>query len=259
MIFSFVPKVSLNVVTKRFMRKRPALKSWPNDWVPFHWSRPTKVHGSLDTGDLEEVLRPASSEVQSHLRQSEELRKLDVNDPARKIFSLDHERPYLQTMDRINRKIEEMGLVHLVDYPNSLEAKIVTLTHRLRFFQDAIKSKSLNDNFSGHLRTIASNCHTRRYRYLTDLKELHYDRYKKILEELKIEPKENKINVKYERPYRKKQMRRLAIEYSIDIKEKKVEEFMKSLEVEKKNFEVEKEETLRWIADKEKELGFNVS
>lgn len=258
-ILNLAPRVNLNVVNCRFSRRRPPLKSWPNDWVPFHWSRPVKIHGALDTGDLEATQRPRKDEVKHEYRQSEELKKLKLDDPIRKLLSEDHAALYRQTSNKAQRQIENLGLIHDVDYPNSLEAKIITLTHRVRYFQDAFNSKELDDRYTGHLRTIAANSHQRRYRYLTDLKELHQERYQRVIKDLNIEPKENKINVKYERPYRKKQMRRLAIEYSRDLREKKVEEFLKSLEKEKKEFELEKEETLRWISEKEKELGYSVS
>lgn len=259
MIFSSISKISLNLVSKRFIRKKANLKSWPNDWVPFHWSRPEKIPGYYDTGDLVTIQRPAKENILPQYRLSNSLNKLEPDNSARKIFSVDHAKPYDQTKALIQLHLERLGLIHEVDFSNSLEAKIVSLTYKLRHFQDYIKLKGESDAYTGHIRTLASNITNRRYRYLTDLKELHNERYERLINELQIAPKDNPINVKYLRPFRKKQMRKLAIEYSRDLRERKVEEFIRSLEKEKAEFEKERQETLQWIAEREKELGISVN
>lgn len=256
MIFSNIAKVSLNVVSKRFIRKKVNLKSWPNDWVPFHWSRPEKVPGYFESGDLVEDLEPATPDkLHPDFRHSEELKRLDIKDPLRKVFSVQHCNNYEYRKTLVHDLTKQLGLVHNVDHANSLEAKIINLTFALKNFQSRVKLTNENLRFNGHIRMAANSVKYRRNRYLNELNELHGDRYKRIIEELQIEPKPNLINVPFYPVYRKVQMRKLAIEYARGLKESKVEEFVKSLKKDQKEFEQEKKETLEWIKEQEMKLS----
>lgn len=259
MLFNNLAKVSLNLTSKRFVRKKVILKSWPNDWVPFHWKRPEKVPGYLNAGDLVDLPQPSQEDIQVNVRNSQEIAKLSVDDPKRKIFSLDHARRSHHNKALVDHHMRRLGLIHEVEYNNSLEAQIINNTFALRHAYEMIKTSGGTDGrFNAHHRQFANDVKYRRYRLLCDLKELHMDRWQRLIKELDIEPPENKINVKFVRPFRKKQMRLLAESYARDMKEKKVEEYMKALEKEKVEFEEEKKETLKWIEEKEKQLGITV-
>lgn len=258
MIFSNIATASLNVISKRFLRKKIVLKSWPNDWVPFHWKRPETRPGYLEAGDLVDLHHPKTEELLPEVRLSRELKQLDPNDPMRKLFSLDHSSRGRQNKAFADDHIHKMGLIHEVDYANSLEAKIVKLTFALRHVHEVLNKPGANPRYNAHTRSAANSIKYRRYRYLCDLKELHGERYERLIKTLSVEPKNNPINVPFYRPYRKVQMRKLAIEYARDLKEKKVEEFMQSIEDEKKSFELERQQTLKWIEEQEKKLGITV-
>lgn len=254
MILSSLPKVGLNIVTKRFIKKKINMKSWPNDWVPFHWTRPVPVPGYYETGDLVDFKDPDVEDLQEDVRMSTELRDLDPDDPLRKIFSLGHARRSRHNKTFVNDHLRQLGLFHEVDFKNSMEAKIVNLTFSLRHVQECVRTKGEDNRFNGHVRKLANSIAWRRWRYLCALKDQHYDRYKRIIDLLDIEDKDNPINVERLPPYRKIQMRKLALDYAQNLKEKKVEDFMKSIDDEKKNFEAYKVDTLKWIEKAEKEL-----
>lgn len=254
MLFSSLPKIGLNITAKRFARKKINLKSWPNDWVPFHWTRPVPEIGYYDSADLVDLKDPEKEDLQDDVRMSKELKKLDPDDPLRKMFSLNHARRSRHNKAYVNEHYRSMGLIHEVDYTNSLEAKIVNLTFALRQIYEKIRSKGEDNRWNGHDRLTANSIKYRRQRYLSDLQELHRDRYNRLVQALDIEPKDIIINMVIPKPYRKIQMRKLALEYAQELKEKKVDDFMKSIEEEKKEFEVYKSVTLKWIEEAEKEL-----
>lgn len=254
MIFSALPKIGLNIVTKRFIRKKVILKSWPNDWVPFHWTRPVKEIGYYNSGDLVDLNEPEEEDLQNDARMSRELKSLDTDDPLRKMFSLSHARRSRHNKAFVKEHLEKLGLIHEVDYSNSLEAKIISLTFSLRQLQEAVRTKGEDNRFNAHTRRAANSCKYRRNRYLNELREMHLERYNRMVEALDIEHTEVRFNVELEPLYRKVQMRRLALEYARDLKEKKVEEFMQSIEKEKLDFQKYKEDTLKWIEEAEKEL-----
>lgn len=246
---------SINLLSKRYIRKRINFKSWPNDWVPFHWSRPETIPGYMSITDLERVRVPEIGELRPQYLSSEKLKKLDPNDPVRKIFSMDHASLKSQTDLTIQQAYKEFGLYHEIDFDNSLEAKIIRLTFKLRGTLADLEYKGYDNPRTGRIRSAANAYKNRRKRYLNELKEQHAERYKHIIDKLNIEPEENPINVPRQFPFRKFQMRRMANEYAMELKGKKVEEFMKSLEQDKANFEVEKQETLKWIEEQEKKLN----
>lgn len=230
------------------------MKSWPNDWVPFHWNRPEKEPGYYSNEDLVALGEPETEDLLPEAENSNQLRQLKPDDPVRKLFSIDHGKVSHYNKTMVYKQLKELGLYHVVNYPNSPEAKIINLTFSLRHAIAQILPNG-EDRWNGHVRKLANNLKNRRYRYLCELKELHGGRFERIKKALDIEPNNNPINVPFLRPYRKKQMKKLAFEYAIELKEKKVEEFMQSLEEEKAKFEKEKEETLRWIDEQEKKLG----
>lgn len=259
MLFNNVAKATINMVAKRFRGKKVRYyKSWPNDWVPFHWSRPVKVPGYSGSGDLVGLEDPAKDDLHPDFRSSQELKTLELGNPLRKMFSLNHAGKVQQSKIYAQRFIDQLGAIHHVDYSNSLEAKIVSLTYSLRHAQSHIEGQGGETRWNQKLRMLANSLKYRRYRYLCDLKELHKDRFERLVKALKIDPPTNLINVPYHPPYRKTQMRLLAQNYSRDLKEKKVEEYLKSLEQEKSEFEQYKKETLKWIEEQEAQLGMTV-
>lgn len=258
MIFTRVFSSGINLVSKRFIRKKINLKSWPNDWVPFVWKRPEETPGYFESGDLVDLGQASPEDLLPDVRKSLELRKLDPDDPLRKIFSLNHGKVSNLTKALVTDQYKRLGLIHEIDYINSREARIVNLTYALRHVQGKIRADGENHRYQSHTRCRANDIKNLRYRYLCELKEMHVDRYEQLIKTLQIEPKNNLINVPYEPPHRKRQMRLLAIQYARDIKEKKVDEFIASLEQEKLEFEKEKEETLRWIQEQENKLGITI-
>lgn len=254
-MFSFKSSNLINFIPKRFIRKPHYLKSWPNDWVPFHWSRPETIPGYKITGDLETIRQPSEVEMHPKYKNSAKLTDLGEQDPIKKTFSLDHASKRERIRSYQSELYKERGLIHELDFSNSLEAKIINLTIKLRGCLAEIEYIGPKERRGSQLRTIANSMRNRRHRYLCELKEIHSDRHKGICEKLNIEHIDNPINVPYYEPFRKVQMRRLALEYAANLKEKKVEEYIRSLETEKEKFEAEKEETLRWIAEQEKILS----
>lgn len=254
MLFANIAKNGINLVSRRFIRKKIIMKSWPNDWVPFHWSRPEKVPGYYSNEDLVDLGEPETEDLLPEAENSNQLRQLKPDDPVRKLFSIDHGKVSHYNKTMVHRQLKELGLYHVVNFSNSPEAKVVNLTFSLRHTLSQVQSAS-DDRWNGHVRQLANVLKHRRRRYLCELKELHSDRFERLKKTLDIEPDDNPINTQYLRPYRKLQMRKLAFEYAIDLKEKKVESYMRSLEEEKAKFEKEKEETLRWIHEQEKKLG----
>lgn len=217
-----------------------------------------KVPGYFGSGDLVDFVDPDPGDIHPDFSNSTELKKLDVNHPIRKIFSLKHARKSQQNKALVKQYTNKLGVIHNVDYSNSLEAKIINLTFSLRHVQAELTARVDNIISGDQRKTIANSLKGRRYRYLCELKELHSDRYERIIKALSIEPKNNLINVKYHRPYRKIQLRLLAIQYSRDLIEKKVEDFLASLEAEKAQFQQDRAETLKWIEEQEKKLGMTV-
>lgn len=256
-MISFSRNQGINIIAKRMIRRKVLIKSWPNDWVPLHWNRPEDSPGYLDPTELEGLRRPEHEKIRPKFRVSDQLKHLDVNSPIRKSFSSDHASNRDQSNEYIEQELDRLGLIHKVDFDNSLEAKIIHLSFRLKRLLHEVNRLG-ESRWNGKLRLVLNSIKYRRLRYLCDLKEQHKDRYERLVEILKIEPTDNKINVPYERPYRKIQMRKLALEYAQNLKEKKVEEYVKSLEEEKKEFEIEKEKTLSWIREQEMKLGITV-
>lgn len=259
MMFSGLAKICLNFASKRYIRRKTNLKAWPNDWVPFHWSRPEKVPGYLNAGDLVDLKTPDKEDLQVDVRNSQELRKLSLDNPIRKIFSLDHARRSHHNKAYVFENVNKLGIIHDIEYTNSLEARIINNTFAYRQVVESFgPTGKHNMRYNGHLRMRANTIKYRRYRQLCELKELHADRWARLIKTLNIEPEENLINVKYYRPYRKIQMRLLAQKYARDLREKKVEEYLAKLEKEKIEFEKEKKETMAWIEEQEKKLGMTV-
>lgn len=258
MVFDNISRFGINLITRRYRKVHKYYKSWPNDWVPFVWNRPVKTPGYLGSGDLVQLETPPEESLHPDFRASKELKSLSIDHPMRKMFSLQHSNFVQLNKIYAQQFIDNLGVIHHVDFSNSLEAKIASLTFSLRQIQDKVIREG-ETMFTMHERQIANSLKYRRYRYLCDLKELHSDRYNRIIKALKIDPPENKINVEFHRPYRKIQMRRLAQKYARDLKEKKVEEFLKNLEKEKSEFQQYKEETLKWIEEKEAELGMSIN
>lgn len=259
MLFPNIVK-AFNFTSKRFVNRHPKpLKSWPNDWVPFYWERPQFIKGFLKGGDLEELGHPQSKDLFRDARHSQIIKELEPTNPARQIHSLDHGTRYDYIKQKTADHLNKMGLIHEIDFSNSREAKIVSLTFLIRGRIEIIQRKGLEDSMTNWIRTVCNSLVYRRHRYLCELKEIHSGRYKKLIKSLKIQPPDNPINVPYLRPYRKKQMRKLTIDYCRDLKEKKVAEYLKSLEKEKEEFEKEKQETLQWIDEQEKFLGITVN
>lgn len=255
-MISFTKTVGLiNITAKRFARRKVVLQSWPNDWVPFHWSRPEKVPGYRTSIDLVPFELPKIEDIQPEFSCSEELKKLSPSDPVRKIFSCDHAPPGKMTQIAITKQLTPLGLIHEVDHHNSREAKIIHLTVKMRKLMDVIDSREMT---RARTRMTANSIKYRRLRYLMQLKDLHRDRYERILQLLQIEPEKNLINVEPEKPYRKVQMRRMAAEYSHDIKEKKVADFVDSLAEEKARFVEYKKKTEDWFKEQEKIFGVTV-
>jgi len=259
MLFNNNIRASINLVFRRFREKKHRyIRTWPNDWVPFHWSRPEKIPGYFDSGDLVGPREPAKDEIYSDFRNSQELKSLDPDHPLRKMFSVNHASSIKQSQAYSNMFIEKLGVIHAVDHCNSHEAKIAKLTHSLRNAQSVIRGQGGASKYNQTVRTLANSLNLRRYSNLTKLQELHKERYERIISLLQIEPRKNLINVPPQKPYRKNQMRSLAVKYAIEMKEKKVEEFIKLLDKEKADFEDYKRETLKWIEEKESQLGMTV-
>lgn len=246
---------SINYIPRRFVRKPTYFKSWPNDWVPFHWSRPETIPGYKLSGDLEKIRQPTREESHPKYKNSDRLNKLPDGDPIKRMFSLDHASKRDMSRTYRSELIKERGLIHDLDFSNSFEAKIISLTISLRGCYAEIDRIGPDDQRSSRYRLAANSFLYRRHKYLCALKKIHSERWKAILERLKIEPRDNPINVPFYEPFRKLQMRKLAIEYASALKEKKVEQFIQSLETEKEKFKKEKEETLKWIEAQERALS----
>lgn len=245
--------------SKRFVgRKAPTYKSWPNDWVPFHWSRPEQIPGFFRGGDLVDHTITEKDTLKNSAKHSVKLAELDPDDPLRRIYTVNSGTSSDLFEHNVNSIMKKLGIIHEVDLKNSREAKIIRLTFKIRQHVDLIKRKGLEHEQSKEIRTICNALVNRRYRNLCELKEIHSERHTNLLKALQINPPDNPINIPYVRPFRKTQMRHLTKEYCKNLRKQKIEEYIKSLEGEKEKFEKEKAETMKWIQEQEKFLGITV-
>lgn len=240
------------------MRRLVTLKSWPNDWLPFYWSRPEKIPGYFKTGDALGLGHVEPTDLRPSYKLSQKLNQLPQDDWIRRIYTDD----FASRRDIMNGRIEEnlkkLGLFHSQDLNNSMEGKIVFLTWKTRYFQDILRQSKCNDRLK-YLRTKCNSTANKRNKLIKLLREQHEERCDALCKALEIDYDSPQIGTPFQRIERKRELRRLVVEYCQNLKEQKVEEYIKSIEDEKEKFEHEKQETLKWIKEQEELLGISVN
>ncbi|XP_045137153.1 28S ribosomal protein S15, mitochondrial-like [Portunus trituberculatus] len=220
------------------------------------WRRPQRVDSwrPAKSGDLSACVDPQDSRVKAKLQVVKEA--LDgVDDITRQLLTLQFgtkaEKMKVSRYDSM-RDIQR----HQYD-TGSLEVTIAMLTVRIRKAQQELQDTKRGKRHTVRQRVALNERIARRKKLLKHLRRMDYKRFEWLIHKLDILYRPPPRYVRW--VTRKISLRKLVHEHGRQVQVERLREYKEELEGQTAVFIKEKEQTLRWIANTEKELGLPVS
>lgn len=216
--------------------------------VPFKYERKKKPEMIYKSGDNEGPKEVDLSRPLLGYEKSEELKTAD--ETVKKLFSLEFANHREVLKAQINEMLDKVRR-HPLDV-SSIETRIAHMTVRIRNLQVHMKSQSGKDKSA---KVVLKELIDERKKRLKLLRKADYQRFEWLL---------GVINVTYHppprffySPTRKGTLRSMTREHCIQLRQKKIEAYREALKVQQAVFLKEKEETLKWIQQQEKEMNID--
>jgi len=239
-----------NVV--EFTAKRTRVRkilTWPVDYLPFKWTYPATRDVIAESGDkVSDFGEIDLSKAKKYFGNTEELR--DAPDHIKKIFSLE-----FATRRELTETLKKEFVARVQRHPydtTSFEYRIANATFLIRSFKQLFVGTNVRNK-----RLKACLVETIQYRskMLKFLRRYDVDRYNFVKEKLEIVHEPYPLGIGHQPITRKGELRKLTAEYCKDLKEQKMKQLHEEFLQRQKEFEKEKAEMDKWIADEIKALN----
>jgi len=239
-----------NVVefTSKRTRVRKIL-TWPVDYLPFKWTYPATKNIIADSGDkVKDFGEIDLSRAKKCFGETEQLQ--DAPDHIKKIFSLE-----FATRKELTETLRTEFLARVQRHPydtTSFEYRIASATFLIRSLQQVFVGTNIRNK---RLKACLVETIQHRNKLLKFLKRYDVDRYNFVKEQLEIVHEPFPLGIGHQPITRKGELRKLTAEYCKDLKEQKMKQLHDEFLQRQKEFEKEKVEMEKWIADEIKALN----
>lgn len=167
----------------------------------------------------------------------------DVPESVKTIFRLKHQKRR-EIVAFIRRKRNEEFQRHPLD-DKSHEVQIANFSTKIRAQQEFIRYENPNLVL---WKIMINYYNNKRNRLLNELSRMDSERYKLVVQKLKIDHKPSEPGVLDRAPiWRKDTLRRLTKEYCDNIRKERMTVYHDQLKAQQETFKKEKQETLDWI------------